>query len=156
MSTLRQKLADPKVGGAVVAAILALALYIALTSGGDEGPKFYDKAWYYDLKAGELFPDEGGKKGPFPAPSGGEGVEAVVYGCGSCDELKTGWLIKYSPEALKVLQTDSLSEIVRDGTFVKRPEDKEWVMSNSDEGKAVTNAASEDCGKTRVVTCYPE
>ena len=85
---------------ATIIAVLVLisALVYMVSSSTGSKSKTPTHRWYYDVDAGKLFTDTVDNIGPFEAPSGGEAVEAIIYGCGDCDDLKIAWLIKYTEE----------------------------------------------------------
>lgn len=80
--------------------ILACAVFIVLTLRGERHPT--PDIWYYDVETGKLFAASARGVPPIAAPSGGEGVRARVYTCGSCleeSQLQVAHIEKYSPEA---------------------------------------------------------
>jgi hypothetical protein len=93
---IRESLAGkPIVSVVVVVVLIALSVWITSRQGRVVGPT------YYDVQTGELFPYRGEELPPITAPSGGEGVIAHVFACGSCDDEDArfiGYLEKYTDE----------------------------------------------------------
>jgi hypothetical protein len=85
----------PVAGVVVVVVLVAASVWIASRQKRVIGPT------YYDLQTGELFEYTGEELPPVVAPSGGEGVVAHVFACGSCDDEQArfiGYLEKYTDE----------------------------------------------------------
>jgi hypothetical protein len=66
--------------------LIALAIVIIVMRWDRRPDPRENLRWFYDLQSGELFTHDGNARPPVAAPSGGEGVLALVYSCGSCND----------------------------------------------------------------------
>ena len=150
-----------KIGVIVVCFTVALVVVgmqmVGEDPGGTPDINWY---WYYDLQTKELFRGEVGnrKAPPIPAPSGGDGVRAHVYGCGNCDgDTWIGHLEKYGPEAKAHWESHgSDQDIITAGHFTSTEEGKDWHTYLSDEGQAILAEPQNKCPKgVKLVPCRP-
>ncbi|MHC4571904.1 MAG: hypothetical protein ACYS0C_07495 [Planctomycetota bacterium] len=111
----------------------------------------YDKEWFYDLNAGELFVAESDLVAPIEAPSGPlanggpAGVRAYVFSYSEEPNERNrfiGFLEIPDPNAkddklLSLESTATGAELWGQGRLIRRVEDERWVPANSDEGRAI-------------------
>lgn len=82
----------PAAGIAIgVASLVVAGVILTRTLGGSSYEPPTVQVYFYDLDADKLFAAEN-QSPPIDTPSGGDGVSATVYGCGTCDD----------PEALRI------------------------------------------------------
>lgn len=152
--SLRETLTEKPVVGIGVAAILvAVAGVIAYRQfAGGPVTDYTDQArWFYDLETGKLFPTEKLEIPPITAPSGGEGVEAVVLSCGQCGDpaqRQIVYLISTHPE------NDTVQMVAE----YKQGEPPQWTPFNSERGMHITGdlaaPLAEQCGQP-LTRCTP-
>lgn len=176
LAGLREKIQkSPAVGGAVAGGVLVLAAVIFLTSGGDPDVRpTIETAYYYDLDAKTLFTNKPDLNAPIKAPSGGQGVLAYVFGCGSCEEDKRfiGYLKRYTDEAKEALEETirkksgdpsyqvpgETAQMIEDGLVVRSPDQEEWTMLRGKAGKEIILAPMRKppcSGGEKPVSCTP-
>lgn len=162
---------NPALGYGLVGGIIVLAVVTYILTSGEKEFKTHGKSrYYYDMDSKSLYvitetdhPDP-----PMKAPSGGEGVYAVVFSCSDCKDkasLEIGMLTKYSKELLDALirkrkgeEVEGLGEIERKGKLVRFPDSDDWVRLDSEDGSKINIASMrgrDKCPKT-MKTCWPE
>lgn len=155
-----------------VLAVVVIVGSIVWMSGGGSGNSLPKSVYFYDLGSGELFPADRAAQPPIDAPSGaGQGVKAVVYACGECNDaaLSVAFLTTYTPEAVAAMKkmataTDgevdiALSEAIERGSLVAVPAaegaEVQWVNAMSEAGNAIMGRAGELCGNEPAKPCFP-
>lgn len=131
------------------------------------------QVYFYDLSGGALFGAERTAEPPIDAPSGpGNGVKAVVYGCGDCTEanLQIAYLMTNTDEARQAMaQVESLGSQggpvapelamkIQNGqrvAIVPESGEVKWVSSTSPEGIAILSPARELCAGQSATPCSP-
>jgi hypothetical protein len=110
--------------------------------------------YFYDMDTGDLFVmDAASETPPVVAPSGAEGVLALVYSCGSCDaadERSIEYLRKCTPEAKAMLDdrergqeiTPQTMQTIQTGWLVSADLGKTWVAQNSPTGERIMRRAT--------------
>jgi hypothetical protein len=134
-----------------------------------------DLAWFYDLETGELFADKAAALPPIDAPSGANnGVGAVVYACGSCDEdeQRIGYVQQYSDEGRRAMaqlqqlrdaEADipvQLNETLDRERYVALPpasgSPPQWASLASPQGQQIASQYMTACGEgTQPRLCPP-
>lgn len=114
--------------------IIVVAGFIAYSqlAGGPVTDLTGEGRWYYDLGSGELFATDALRVPPIEAPSGGEGVEAVVFSCGQCDDPANrhiAYLITTHPDNDTV---QMMAELPAEGG------EPQWWAFNTDEAMRIT------------------
>jgi hypothetical protein len=114
-----------------------------------------EKQWFYDLNHQRLFPVKSGQLPPIEAPSGplanGEpaGVRAYVFTY-SDDPNTTDTFIGFLETTDPNVDKGSIgymdlrvpgAETFAKGRLIRRVKDKQWVESNSEEGRAILKEA---------------
>lgn len=134
----------------IVVLILALAYLIRTNVGRD----FEEPAeWFYCLDTRQLFGAEPSSMPPIESPWRGEAVSAQVYYCGSCRGEPIIAYLKKLDEQVKQ-QIEAKRQAVREGrgdqvqsvdtmtlemtTLVSRPDEINWLLSASPQGRQVT------------------
>lgn len=139
------KLKDPKVGGAVAALVLLVAVVNAVLfmTGKEEMPGNapVTQAWFYDESSKKLI------EAPVRDAAKQDAPQAIVFACGSCAEEGNrfiGFLKRKTPK----------------GWEVKLPDEGEWVAYMDldgvmlDEGLAVIGVDKrKDCGGKKLTRC---
>ena len=162
---------NPAVGYGLVGGILVLSVVIYILASGEEEFKTHGKSrYYYDMDSKELYvvtdtlhPDP-----PMKAPSGGEGVHAIVFSCSDCADESThevGMLTKYTKKLVDALarkrngeDVAGIGEIERKGKLVRFADSDDWVPLDSEDGSKINVASMrgrDKCPKT-VKTCWPD
>lgn len=168
---MRALLQNPKVGGAVAAVALVVAV-VVLMMRGEEKPYGPDRSvlWYYDLNTKQSFavPANDSDFAPIEAPSGplkedagplkaGEpaGVRLFRFGCGGCTgEVFDAYLTTFSHEInQKHNAGEATDEEIQQQQY--RPIDGDaWFSKFSEERKDMDKALGKRCsGKGRVTQC---
>lgn len=139
-------------------------------SGGSTGTvTFTGSNWFYDVGSGELFAASADQHPPIAAPSGGEGVRAVVYSCTSCDDAESrsiASLFKYTDEAQKrLIQAGSrasaqlIDEVSREGRLLalvpQDGDDPQWIGMDHPQAMAVLEQSNIACNGTAGILCTP-
>jgi hypothetical protein len=154
----------------IIAIILASSAVIILRSGAITTPD--KQAYFFDLDTGELFTADRELQAPIAAPSGeGNGMRAVVFGCGSCnaDDLRVAYIMKYSDDAGTAIGPDmagagdappqQLAGAVQKEPLVAAPpaagEQPQWVVTSSPQGSTIQSRASFVCGPKAAQPCVP-
>lgn len=144
LAELRSKIeSSPMLGAGVAGFVLLFAIGFYFLSGEKvEGP-LANKVYFYDVDAGKIFvvSDDDNPVPPITAPSGGEGVAAIVFSCGDCDDessLFVTQLKKYTDKAKTAMVGDDL-DAVRKGTMVRSAAGGEWVTAESDKGQEISS-----------------
>lgn len=158
---------------AVVLLVIA-GVVIVRSRGGSSGSAIAGEM-YFDVQSGELFIGPLDALPPVSAPSGGEGVRAVVYGCGSCDDPLVGhvaYLIKYSDEAKREIQSlrqqaqsappeesgallaeaDSYLTLKR---MIAPPDAAQWQLDDGTVVDRLLATVRQRCGSDDLVPCRP-
>ena len=96
------------------------------------------QTFWYDTGSNKLYGVAGNEEPPMPAPSGSEGVRAVVFAKGSCDKASDryiGYLEKHDdPEAAKAAPTAMEKAQFMAKRDVRLEKGTTWVKADSDEG----------------------
>ena len=170
--------------GAVVLAVCALSavgVSLKLTNRGNKPTGF----WYLDLNTGKLFLADTKELPPIPAPSGGLGVRAHVYGCDKgCGRtnlegmtlldleelgLFVSHLERVSDEGItrakqaKANATDKIKPdaaayiAIMDDRLVKilNTPDAKWVKSTFETTRIITGMLQSRCGGRQAEPCIP-
>jgi hypothetical protein len=139
----------------LVAAVVLLiaATVIALWPQATPKPQ---GSYYYDLGTGELYTSSASG----PAPSGGEGVLAIVFACGDCankDDRFVAYLSKPNEQYLRVIASGEppTPEQVQNSNLVRHPTQDQWHASESPQGLAIVRQASSRCPETIAGPCTP-
>lgn len=167
---------NPALAGGIVVVVIVAAV-VAMR--GSSGAPPLDQAWFYDLQTGALFPGDRFAPAPIDAPSGaGNGVTAVVLGCGDCEAkpTKAHWLEKFTPEALAVhkkmeaadaaeeddaiIVTEQEQQVYDAGQLIALPpepgSEPQWVPSLSGEGEAIRSQQIKSaCTSGKPEVCLP-
>jgi hypothetical protein len=147
---------------AVLVILVVLVIVVRWDSGHDASENL---RWFYDVQSGELFTHDGNVQPPILAPSGGEGVLAIVYGCGGCDDpsgRQIAYLEKSMPATTSGTSTDpnagpDPSAIIAqaDRQRVASPKSPDnWVAPTSPAGQQVMNMSGLCPGDTLQI-CLP-
>lgn len=150
----------PKVGIAIAAAILVIALFF-LTRGGNVPVRNMHHGYFYDLQTSEVYHYTGSNVAPVTAPSGGVGVRAWVFSCESCENTEShfvGYLQKYTEQAKTVLDAGRQPEGDIEAMMLLRlPEGDEssWVTRNSAQGQQIRDAVVTHCPSANAYNCLP-
>lgn len=168
---LRQRINQkPQLAAAVAAAIAIIALIILLFT--TRTPPLRDQGWFFDLGTGELFTADHTGIPPIAAPSGaGQGVRAVILGCGGCGESQRhlAWLEAYTAPARKALQVKQEAQVelspdqeasIAAGLLIARPPQgspPRWMPESSPEAATFTaGVLSGLCNGSKPVLCVPQ
>jgi len=117
--------------------------------------------YFYDLQDKKLYNEKSGVEAPVKAPSGGEGVLAAVYACGSCDNEADhfiAYLSRNSDTYMAALASREPipAEVSRQGTLVRATNGSEWFPAPSPQGMQLTESLRTRCpGKEAAVSCQP-
>lgn len=173
MGSIRNLLQEkPAAGYGLAAGIIAIAVAVAMFTGGpEEDPHYFDTSvlWYYDLNTDKRFAvkadDDFAMVPPLEAPSGPlaekigpmpkgspAGVRAWVFACGTCkDKQFVGYLETIEPNK----RADALNGKARyaDITWYRSGEGGEWHKGLSKEGDAIRDIPMEKCGDTPPQRC---
>jgi hypothetical protein len=144
---------NPWVVGVVAMAILAVAAIRIL---GMMGPPDVTRAWYYDLGTGELYAAAADAVPPIEAPSGGDGVRAIVVSCDQCSDASQRQIVyleKWSQEDRAYLMApDDAGDRAEPAPLVATPgQAVQWVDMESPQGRAIVaaaNAVYQQCPET--------
>lgn len=157
---------------AATAVILFICIVVWMTGGGNATP-LSAQVYFYDVADGTLFNADRESVPPIDAPSGpGNGVKAVVYGCGDCSESnrKIALLTTYSEDAKQAMATlESGSEVpsekmakltaaIQEGTLaaaVPAEGQPQWVSTSSSAGIALLRQARDICADQDAAPCSP-
>lgn len=172
MPTLRQRINDnPGLVGGIAVALLVIALLILVWV---LWPKSTDadavNTWYYDVNAKELYAASARTPPPTAAPSGGEGVAAVVYACHDCNDAGDRWISylwklpeEAVDEAQRLAASDASDQEVlsffnryNDIRLVRRAQGGAWVSADSEAGARVAAYPGDRCGGQPPLSCLPE
>ncbi len=129
---------NPKVVAGLAAVLVVAALgWLVAQLGGSETPDNAGRAWYLDMKTGELFRASATRVPPIQSPDGNDAVRAVVFSCGKCDEKKERFIgyyeklpkelkkaFKGNPEAVPARQHFVVMAAKTDGAFQRPPLDE--------------------------------
>ena len=123
-------------------------------SGAPDQPNEAGLANWYDTGTGRLYGAKGELLAPMPAPSGAEGVKAIVCTRGSPENKADrfiAYLEKYTPQGRAQMQAvqqehpgdfiEQMTRIAAEEKLVKAAQGGQWVPAGSAEGKAVMSAA---------------
>lgn len=144
--------------GVLAVIILGVSWWIILkpsTGGGGMGSHFY-----FDMDTNQLFQSASTELPPITAPSGGQGVRAIVMSCGECsdkDNRFIAYLEKYT-DTYKTAKSEGREispQQTLAGWLVKGESDKNWVVANDAEGAAIRDAATSRCGTNQPAICKP-
>lgn len=163
---LRETLEENQKAVVIAAAVLlVLGVVLLARRGGDTGGvRGAKQVWFYDLGNGELYARPPFTLPPETAPSGGQGVKAHVYTCGTCSPADrfVVYLETYSDADRKRLDDArarddaDLPEIMP--VIARPPEagaDPQWLSMNRPEGMALYREASTRCDGAAAQACYP-
>ena len=106
-----------------------------------------DKLFFTTDDGKTFFGDDARKLAPFDI-NGKRAVQANVYTVDHSSPF-VAYMIKYSPEYQRVkskLGVNPPPELVRKGTFVKRPGDSEWLLMESPQGKSLVEMLKSPTG----------
>lgn len=118
------------------------------------------RAFYFDLETSRLFTQRTGLLAPIKAPSGGDGVLAIVMSCGSCDDASQryiGWIEKYS-DAFKqneAAQRHRDPDLMRRHWFIRTLQSDEWVLAAGAQAQVIRRTAERHCGRREARVCQP-
>lgn len=159
---------------AIVVALVILGgagyLIWQTVSGGNTGTvTFTGSNWFYDVGSGELFTAPANQHPPIAAPSGSEGVRAIVYACTSCDdEAQRGIanLFKYTDEAQQRLvdagsraSAQLIDEVSREGRLIafvpKDGDEPQWIGMDHPHAMTVLEQINAVCGGNAGIICSP-
>ncbi len=110
--------------------------------------------YFYDMDNGDLFVmNAANATPPVVAPSGGEGVLAHVFSCGSCDaadERNIEYLRKCTPEAKALLDDrprgqeimPQMMQAIQTGWLVSADLGKTWIAQNSPAGDRIMHGST--------------
>jgi len=158
---------NPVVVVIIAGALLVAALFVIVRRVAT--PRYLKSVYYYDLKTGDLFNGSIHDIPPIDAPAGGpgQGVQAHVFACGSCDkDDRFAAFITTLPEkahqTLAAEQPPSFdqSTFIEMNTLIALPprsgESPKWITRHSAEGEQIAaNAASEKCAGRAAAPCRP-
>lgn len=140
---------------AAIAVLIGSWLYIVMTATGGGGEP---GVWFYDLDAGELYAAPRGTVAPTTAPSGGEGVKAMVYACDSCDgETAVGYLVNHQPALKRKLEAGEEvdPQMMLTDQLIRAAAGDAWHPAGSPEARDIKAAVRNACGDQRVAACQP-
>lgn len=170
---LREQIQKPVVGYSVAGAVLAIAVFVALTS-GEEPARRITKVWFYDEDKNEQFIAPDTAIPPITTPSGGaKGVRALVFGCGDCSDPFIGYLRTYPPEvaaehreavkaataataAPKPGQQPAAALDLSRGLLVRGVEAEWFEATDAERFGRLMSAVNERCAGKRPTQCYPD
>lgn len=141
MSGITRLRLTPKVGSAVAAVLLLLAMTLYLSS-GPEAPTVV--AWYYDLETGEHL--KGGTRPPVAHT-----VMARVFSCGDCGgELFVGYLEMSNPNPAppSLDQPDDSSRNTLISAVPSPGNEPRWIPGNMPAARAIVETPLRRCGQS--------
>ena len=151
---------------ATVVAIVLLIVALGSLAWQFRGPGAPDSSVYYwDLETDEHFVAPA-QTPPVEAPSGGEGVRAILYSCGECTPNEWfGYLQTHTPEYARAMEDPELFEqmdpaeqqrFAAQGRLVRPLDGAEWLIKGSREGQLLEDQMYERCGPgERPTQCVP-
>lgn len=151
---------NPKVGAAIAAVVLILAVVIAMR-GGNAEVRDLNHGYFYDLQTNDVYLYTGDNVAPVTAPSGGVGVRAWVYTCDNCDDEAAqfvGYIQKYTDDAKAAMDAGDTPEgDVESKILLRLPEGDEesWVPRNSEDGRRIRESVDSRCPDGRAQLCRP-
>ena len=168
---------NPALGYGIAGGVLALALLVYLSSGGEENPS-PTHVWFLDLNDGQLFSvrQEDAPYPPVAAPSGqlrtaqgpcvqggSAGVRVYQFACGSCSEARfIAYAEAFTPEAQALFKSgDSAKLVSGEGMEIKtkgfwvKPEGGEWMLDTDPRRAKILPELRAKCGDKPMVECYP-
>lgn len=143
----------------LVVVILGVAIAIFFRPGSNQGAA--TGQYFYDLGSGALFVVGADALPPLTAPSGDEGVLAVVYSCSGCEDAAThqiAYLQKYTDDYLQQRtggQPPKMGAEV-EGTMIRAADGERWFVSSSDQVIKLTSQMSSACAGGDAVLCLPQ
>lgn len=158
---------NPKVGIGIAAVVIVAAIGVFVMNSDDSNPdhRSNTKEWFYDLGDKKLFAVDASTPSPVEAPSGAKdadgdpgGVKAYVFGCGDCTEHFIGYLMKYSAEGKKIMDSgvENANREAKKFIVFRSVEDGEWVSDVSEEGSKLVRAAVTKCpNDKKIQSCNP-
>lgn len=154
---------NPLLGVVVVVVLLGSAAAIMARRNGAPPAPAFAQTWFYDLGTGELFAADN-QHPPIPAPSGAEGVRAMIYACGDCDPATwtPAYLETLTPQAKVAMQQPdetieqnrARSAAMTTGRLIaawpEKGQKPAWVSSNTPDAAAIVSRAANPCSDTSV------
>ncbi len=106
-----------------------------------------DQVYYVDLSAMELFTADFDESSPTVAPSGGEGYQVYLTGCGDCGDRESlaGWARQGEGEGVTIAAFSVQ-------TGLKEP----WLADNSVEASNLERVRLRCGPDVEAVACFPE
>lgn len=138
---------------AVVVCLGAAAWLITRSRGESFG------TYFYDVQAGSLYAAPIGTLPPARAPSGGEGVLAIVFACADCDndtDRQVAYLQTYTDEYRQALQSgDEVTEkMTFEGQRYRSVDDPTWY-ADGHEAATIIASAKARCADGKPIRCRP-
>jgi len=155
MASLREQIEKhPRVTAMVAGTVLMLTISWALLRETRQ-PGIY----FYDTGSGTVYVAPAGTLPPTKAPSGSEGVLAIVLSCGDCAEESSrfvGYLQSFTDEYRRALASgDEITEkLLFEGQLFRAVDDETW-HSDGPEAAAIVQNARNRCEKDSLTTCRP-
>lgn len=167
---------NPAVGLIIAVVVVGVAIFVLR---GNARPADNPQAYFYDLETGQLFAGLKTDVPPIDAPSGaGNGVQATVMSCGSCDnpdERFVAWISRFDPQVQDMVRrmNESANPVDADGNPIDvmyvnshayiavAPEsaggEVDWISINAPQAQTIRQAPYDKCAQGTVVkTCIPE
>ena len=155
---------NPKVIVAVVLLVLAVIFFWRPWRNIASSEPTVGAKIFYDLGTGEIYPERDRPYPPVTAPSGKEGVEAVMFSCGNCDvksDRFIGYLRKYTPEGKQAIKDALAAEdfggriTAMEDSLIRRKDDADtdWADQISGEGQDIIAEVHQKCDSGRATPC---
>ncbi len=116
--------------------------------------------YFFDLGDNTLYVQPPGAHAPAKAPSGGMGVLAAVFSCGSCDDRDSrfiGYLVMQSPQYTQAIMDGTLitPELATAGTLFREVEGGNWFTRESEVGRTLIESVQQRCPEGKLRACSP-
>jgi hypothetical protein len=174
--SLRQAMQQNQIAAAAVAVIVIVISVVWIARGNRSASPRTDQMYFYDVGSGELFPAARAAQPPIDAPSGaGQGVQAFVYGCGSCepDQLHIAYVMTYTEAAVAAMAqltgnaqgdepaeiSPQLSQAIDTGTLVAVPQpsgELQCIGAHTNNGMTIMRRGGEQCAQGKAKPCFPK